>query len=84
MLHAGMSFIPGPQIWVVADAERSSAMAIMFFVIHMFRMVLFFLIAGFFAHMSFDRLGELAFVKDRFKRIALPLFTSAMMLPISR
>jgi len=36
-------------------------------------MTTFFLIAGFFAHMSFHRRGALGFIGDRLKRIALPL-----------
>ena len=74
VLHTTMSFLPGPKIWVVADVDRSSVLAIMFYVIHMFRMVLFFLIAGFFAHMLYHRLGQAAFIRDRLKRIAMPLF----------
>jgi fucose 4-O-acetylase-like acetyltransferase len=42
-------------------------------VIHVFRMTTFFLIAGFFAHMSFHHRGALGFIKDRLQRIALPL-----------
>jgi peptidoglycan/LPS O-acetylase OafA/YrhL len=48
-------------------------LAVLFFSIHVFRMTTFFLIAGFFAHMSFHRRGARAFIKDRLQRIALPL-----------
>ena len=48
------------------------ALAVLFFAIHVFRMTTFFLIAGFFAHMSFHRRGALGFVKDRLQRIAVP------------
>jgi glucan biosynthesis protein C len=41
-------------------------------VLHIFRMTTFFLIAGFFAHMSFHKKGLGGFLKDRLKRIALP------------
>ena len=43
------------------------------FTTHVFRMTTFFVIAGFFAHMSFHRRGVTAFIGDRLKRIALPL-----------
>ena len=72
-LHASMSFLPGIQIWVVADSSRSPLMSVLFYVLHMFRMLLFFLIAGFFARMSFHRLGLKGFVIDRVKRILVPL-----------
>jgi peptidoglycan/LPS O-acetylase OafA/YrhL len=39
----------------------------------MFRMVTFFLIAGFFAHLLFHRRGERGFIRDRLRRIGLPL-----------
>jgi glucan biosynthesis protein C len=72
--HATISFIPSPtRIWIVEDSHRSVALALLFFVIHVFRMTTFFLIAGFFAHMSFHRRGAKNFIRDRLKRIALPL-----------
>jgi glucan biosynthesis protein C len=72
--HATISFLPSPtKIWIVEDSHRSVALALLFFVIHVFRMTTFFLIAGFFAHMSFHRRGAKTFIEDRLKRIALPL-----------
>ncbi|THD82016.1 MAG: hypothetical protein E7812_04210 [Phenylobacterium sp.] len=73
VFHATMSFIPGPQIWVVEDTHRSLFLSGVFFVSHIFRMATFFLIAGFFAHMVVGKRGVKAFVKDRAKRILVPL-----------
>jgi peptidoglycan/LPS O-acetylase OafA/YrhL len=73
LFHATMSFLPGPAIWMVSDSARSPFLGGVFFVSHMFRMTTFFLIAGFFARMSFHRRGARGFVADRLKRIALPL-----------
>ena len=50
LLHASMSFFP-TQAWIVADDQRSAWASGLFFVIHLFRMATFFLIAGLFAHM---------------------------------
>jgi glucan biosynthesis protein C len=72
ILHATMSFLPGQQVWMVRD-EPSATLGVLFFVPHIFRMSLFFLIAGFFARMSFHRRGFGSFVLDRLKRIAVPL-----------
>lgn len=70
VLHATMSFfLPVP----AQDVSQSSSLSISFYVIHVFRMSLFFLIAGFFAHMLFHRRGLRAFVKDRAKRIVVPM-----------
>jgi peptidoglycan/LPS O-acetylase OafA/YrhL len=73
VLHATLSFIPGQRFWMILDTHPSVALAVLFFVIHVFRMTTFFLIAGFFAHMSFHRRGAVRFVTDRLQRIALPL-----------
>jgi ABC-type multidrug transport system ATPase subunit/fucose 4-O-acetylase-like acetyltransferase len=70
VLHATMSFfLPIP----ARDASQSTTLAIAFFVIHVFRMSLFFLIAGFFARLLLARRGLRGFVVDRARRIALPL-----------
>ena len=72
IFHATMSFLPGQQVWMVRD-EQSTTLGLLFFVPHIFRMSLFFLIAGFFARMSLHRRGFGSFVRDRLKRIAVPL-----------
>ena len=71
VLHAAMSFFP-TQIWIVADDQRSVWASGLFFVIHLFRMATFFLIAGLFAHMMIGRRGVWGFVKNRMVRIAAP------------
>jgi glucan biosynthesis protein C len=73
VLHATLSFIPGQRFWMILDTHPSVVLAVLFFVIHVFRMTTFFLIAGFFAHMGFHRRGAVRFVTDRLQRIALPL-----------
>jgi peptidoglycan/LPS O-acetylase OafA/YrhL len=83
IFHATMSFLPGPQIWAVADTEKTPVLAGVFFVAHIFRMTTFFLIAGFFAHMVIGKRGVAAFVKDRLKRIALPLVVGWPILLVS-
>jgi len=71
-LHAAMSFLPGQQVWMIRDQE-STTLGVLFYVIHMFRMVLFFLLAGFFARMVLERKGWRSFARDRLKRIGIPL-----------
>jgi hypothetical protein len=74
VFHATLSFLPIPvKIWIVQDSHPSLALGVLFFTTHVFRMTTFFLIAGFFAHMSFHRRGVATFIGDRLKRIALPL-----------
>jgi len=74
VFHATISFLPGPhQVWPVRDVASSDLLAVVFFVSHTFRMTTFFLIAGFFGHLMVERRGVKGFIKDRLKRIALPL-----------
>lgn len=73
VLHASMAYLPFP-IWPVPDAETSSGAYVVFFVIHLFRMTAFFVIAGLFAQMLMARRGAWGFMKNRLARIANPLF----------
>lgn len=73
LFHALFSFLPGIQIWPVADNQHSELAADLAFVLHVFRMTTFFVLAGFFAHMTFHKRGLWGFLWDRTKRIALPL-----------
>ena len=73
-LHGAMSYLPGAEyFWIVQDGERSRALAAGFFWIHSFRMTLFFLVAGYFGRLLLARRGAGGFVRDRFRRIVLPL-----------
>ena len=70
VLHATMSFfLPIPAV----DVSQSTSLGVTFYVIHMFRMSLFYFLAGFFAHLVFHRRGTREFVKDRAKRILVPM-----------
>ncbi len=71
--HATLSFLPGDQMWIVMDASRSTELSVLFFTLHIFRMTVFFVLAGFFGRMLLERLGVGAFVMNRAKRIATPL-----------
>jgi peptidoglycan/LPS O-acetylase OafA/YrhL len=75
LLHAMMSFLPGFREvgWPLSDASTSAGLGVLFFVIHVFRMSLFFIIAGFFARVLHQRLGTGGLVKNRLRRIGLPL-----------
>ena len=56
-----------------ADDDQSVLLALVFDFIHSWRMPVFFLLAGFFAHLVLDRRSTSMFVLDRLKRVALPL-----------
>jgi ABC-type multidrug transport system ATPase subunit/peptidoglycan/LPS O-acetylase OafA/YrhL len=75
VFHAGFSFIPGmiPGIWAINDSSPSVTLSVLLFAAHIFRMSLFFFIAGFFARMMFERKGARGFWPNRSKRILIPL-----------
>jgi glucans biosynthesis protein C len=71
-LHAALAYMTLDLSWPGYDAQRSMVFDIFVAVVHGFRMQLFFFIAGFFAHLLWQRIGEGAFLKHRLKRIGLP------------
>jgi glucan biosynthesis protein C len=74
VLHAVMAYMPGSQyFWIISDTQNSPVLSGVFFWIHSFRMTLFFLLAGFFGRMALQRLGLGGFLRDRRRRIVMPL-----------
>lgn len=75
VLHTTMSFQSGlvGAGWPIVDNDPSAFLGLTFYVIHVFRMSTFFFIAGFFAHVVYHRRGVRQFIRDRIKRIVLPL-----------
>ena len=73
--HATLSFLPGipPGIWSMVDNSPSPLLSDAGFVAHIFRMSLFFFIAGFFARMLYHKLGKRGFWANRALRIGVPL-----------
>jgi ABC-type multidrug transport system ATPase subunit/peptidoglycan/LPS O-acetylase OafA/YrhL len=80
--HATMSFLPGmtPGAWAAVDNSPSTTLGVMFFTSHMFRMSLFFVMAGFFAHLMLQRRGVRGFWNDRLKRIGVPLIVGWLLI----
>jgi glucan biosynthesis protein C len=77
VVHGSMAFLPGAQyFWVVHDPEPSPWLGLAFYIPHMFRMLLFFVLAGFFGRLLLNRLGTVGFLKDRGKRITLVLLAA--------
>lgn len=72
VFHASLSFMPMYIGWAVMDVSTSSIIPSFVLISHSFRMELFFLIAGFFGHMTFHKKGAKPFLKSRFVRITVP------------
>ena len=75
VFHGSMSFVPGigTRGWPITDSSPSGTLGVLFFVIHSFRMTLFFVVCGYFAHLLFHRQGAKKFWINRTKRVLLPL-----------
>ncbi|MDJ0917439.1 MAG: acyltransferase family protein [Woeseiaceae bacterium] len=72
VFHSSLSFLPVYIGWAVMDISTSAVVSAFSLVSHSFRMALFFLVAGFFSHMTFHGKGAKAFLKSRFVRIVIP------------
>ena len=75
VLHAAASYVVTPleQGWPFKDASTNGALDLAMFVIHLFRMPAFFLMAGFFAALVYERQGPDGFLRHRTRRVLLPL-----------
>jgi len=72
--HAAESFTPEAiQYWAIGDNSTSQFLQIFRHASHSFRLELFFLIAGFFAHLVWRRRGVTGFLRNRAGRILVPL-----------
>jgi ABC-type multidrug transport system ATPase subunit/peptidoglycan/LPS O-acetylase OafA/YrhL len=73
--HAALSFMPDwpPGMWVTSDVSPSAGLSDAAFVTHIFRMSLFFFIAGFFGRLLHQKAGTRGFWANRLKRIGVPL-----------
>ena len=73
LLHVGIGFsVITAELWPFANKEASIFFDYWLWVLHTFRMPLFFLIAGFFAHYIVQHRGLKSFIKNRGVRIAVP------------
>ena len=81
VLHAGVSlaFVPIP--WPAHDVSASQGLTALVALIHGFRMQVFFLLAGLFAHLVWRRMGTRGFLAQRGTRIGIP-FVAGMLIII--
>jgi len=71
--HAGQAYGPTGGEWPIFSPERTPLLGPFFPVNAAFFMGLFFLISGYFIPGSFDRKGAGIFIKDRLRRLGIPL-----------
>ena len=75
VLHSAASYTQAPlrEAWPYQDAQTSVAFDLLAIFIHVFRMPVFFVIAGFFAALLYERDGLTGFLLNRARRVLLPL-----------
>lgn len=74
LFHAALAYSPLMRpFYPVSDSAQSDYVDLGIWLLHMFRMPLFFLVAGFFAAMLLRKRGIGGMFLNRLKRIALPL-----------
>ncbi|MGQ7296384.1 acyltransferase family protein [Quadrisphaera sp. KR29] len=73
VLHTLAPFLPGTT-WFTPDPVFAPAADVATSVIHLFRMVLFMMLAGYFGRLVLTRRGAAAYARDRTTRILVPLF----------
>jgi ABC-type multidrug transport system ATPase subunit/peptidoglycan/LPS O-acetylase OafA/YrhL len=79
--HAALSFLGGPPgTWFAADNSTNAVLGDAAFVTHIFRMSLFFFIAGYFGRLLYQKLGARSFWANRVKRIFIPLVAGLVIL----
>lgn len=75
VLHSAVSYTVSslPEAWPYDDAATSTVFDLAVFFIHLFRMPVFFVVAGFFAALLYLRDGSAGFARNRAMRVLVPL-----------
>ena len=73
VLHAALPYIPGIEAFWPADESSSYLLTTIFQFIHMWRMPVFFILAGFFANLVISRKSWSSWWGNRLLRIGLPI-----------
>lgn len=76
IFHCALSYVDVPEnlnYWYYQDQDTSIFFNLVTYIIHLFRMPLFFFVAGFFSALLIRKTGVLGLLKNRFKRLGIPL-----------
>ncbi len=76
IFHCALSYVDVPEnlnYWYYQDQDTSIIFNLITYIIHLFRMPLFFFVAGFFAALLIRKTGGLGLLKNRLKRLGIPL-----------
>lgn len=74
LFHASLAYSPMLHyFWLTADKQSSKSIDVIAWFTHLFRMPLFFLVAGFFALFLIEKRGIKSMLGNRIKRVLVPL-----------
>jgi glucan biosynthesis protein C len=75
VLHSAAAYaaVPLGEAWRYKDPDTGAVFSLVVFFIHLFRMPVFFVAAGFFAALLMAREGPTGFLMNRIRRVLLPL-----------
>jgi len=78
-LHAAVAYMPTRMpdlLWPLYDPRQSWFCDIVFWWVHAFRLPVFFILAGFFSELLFQKRGADSYIRHRLKRLVIPYFVS--------
>ena len=84
VVHTCLSYFPttpdlrNEDTWYFYDMAGSGILVPIYASIHLYRMPIFFALAGFFAAMLIEKRGMAGLLRNRFLRVGMPLVASAM------
>jgi glucans biosynthesis protein C len=79
VLHTAINYTVTPiGVWPYKDPSTNIGFDLLFFFIHLFRMPAFFVTAGFFAALLYQRRGRSSMLRNRIRRVLLPLLMAYM------
>lgn len=83
--HAAQPYGPTGGMWVMDDPANTNWLGNFFFINASFMMGFYFFVSGYFMMFSIDRKSTADFIKDRLKRLGIPLliFTFLIFLPFN-
>ena len=83
VLHAALPYIPNVEAFWPVDDSSSPLINAIFQFIHIWRMPLFFILAGFFAHLYIHRKSWKGWWRNRLLRIGLPIIVFSPLMSLT-
>lgn len=83
--HAGQAYGNTGGVWLVTDTPKLAFLSSFFFLNAAYMMGFFFFVSGYFMYFSVARKSTTLFLRDRFRRLGIPLlfFTFVIFLPLN-